>query len=233
MSIWLATPTFASDPAPDELVLSAAQDVLLDNDRPENNMGAANFAAKVASMRHNTFTRIMLVQFDLAAISSSSISRATLRLHCPPSGWDHSTEATFLFYGMLQPWLEGSGVGTIGSETRDGATWNTRDGLTPWVGGSIARVRAPQSPGNFDDLPFATRQHTTYEEWLGEWITVDATELVQQWVAGTRPNYGIAVCALGSPTNNAYTMFATREFNRDGYQTGAVAPQLSIHTRNP
>lgn len=231
-SLFLATTSHGAD-ATITTVLHAAQDTLLDNDRPDNNMGAANFAAKVASMYTATFTRIMLVQFDLSQLPSTNIVKATLRLHCTPSGWDHSIDANFLFYGMLQPWTEGSGVGTEGTETKDGATWNTRDGEHPWEGGPISRNRHPNSPGNFDNVPFATLPHTTYEEWLNTWIEVDATELARQWTTQARPNNGIAVCALGLSTNNAYTQFATREFNRDGYAAGQVAPQLVIHTTTP
>jgi hypothetical protein len=223
----------AAAPGPTTVILSATQDTLLDNDRPDNNMGAANFAAKVASQYTASFTRIMLVQFDLSTLASTNVVQATLRLHCPPSGWDHSVDAKFLFYAVLQPWAEGTGTGTEGEETKDGATWNSRDGFTPWEGGAIAHNRKPQSPGNFADTPFATLAHAMYEEWLSMWIEVDATEVVRQWVAGQVPNCGVAVCALGLSTNSAYTMFATREFNRDGYAAGQVAPQLVLRLGAP
>jgi len=217
----------------DSLVLRATKDVMLNADWPDQNTGASDFAAKIASMKATDYTRIMLVQFDLSALASSTVERATLRLHCPPSGWDHSTDARFSFFALLQPWTEGSGVDTEGSETRDGATWNTRDGLHPWESGAIAQHRIPNSPGNFADAPFATLNHTTYEQWLNTWIEVDATELARQWASGATPNHGIAVCALGLSSNNAYTMFATREFGRDGYTPGQVAPQLVLQLASP
>jgi hypothetical protein len=209
------------------VTLKAVKDTLLDEDRPDNNMGNAYHAAKVASFRSKGYNRIMLVEFDLSSLASTNIAQATLRLHCSPSGWDHSIDATFLFFGMLQPWEEGSGVGTIGSETLDGASWNSRDGSNTWNGGSIV-VRGKNASGNFDAAPFVTKNHTTYEEWLNTWIEVDATPLVRQWASGARPNYGIAVCALGQSTNNAYTQFTTREYGQDGYSAGEVAPQLVL-----
>jgi hypothetical protein len=209
------------------VTLKAVKDTLLDEDRPDNNMGNAYHAAKVASFRSKGYNRIMLVEFDLSSLASTNIAQATLRLHCSPSGWDHSIDATFLFFGMQQPWEEGSGVGTIGSETLDGASWNSRDGSNTWNGGSIV-VRGKNASGNFDAAPFATKNHTTYEEWLNTWIEVDATPLVRQWAGGARPNHGIAVCALGQSTNNAYTQFTTREYGQDGYSAGEVAPQLVL-----
>lgn len=215
------------------VVLRAAQDAMLNADWPDQNTGASDFAAKIASMKATDYTRIMLVQFDTSALASSTVTRATLRLFCPPSGWDHSIDARFAFFAVRQPWAEGSGVDTEGSETRDGATWNTRDGLHPWDGGAIAQHRVANSPGNFADAPFATLNHSTYEEWLNTWIEVDATELVRQWVGGAVPNHGIAVCALGLSTNNAYTMFATREFGRDGCTVGQGAAQLVVRLAAP
>jgi|GEM_PF-5933839 len=216
-----------SKPTANTVTLKAVKDTLLDEDRPDNNMGRAYHAAKVASFRSKGYNRIMLVEFDLASLASTNITQATFRLHCAPSGWDHSIDANFLFFGMLQPWEEGSGIGTIGSETLDGASWHSRDGSNTWNGGSIV-VGGKNPSGNFDAAPFATKAHTTYEEWLNKWIEVDATPLVRQWVGGARPNCGIAVCALGLSTNNAYTMFATREYKQDGYSEGEVAPQLVI-----
>ncbi|MCE9614078.1 MAG: DNRLRE domain-containing protein [Lentisphaerae bacterium] len=224
-------PAKAPGPAPLDTathVLRAMQDALLDQDRPDGNMGAANFAAKVASMSISSFTRIMVMQFDLTSLPSTNITKATLRVFCPPAGWDHSVDATFLFYAMQQPWTEGTGVGNEGSETKDGATWNTRDGIHPWEGGPIAHNRTQKSPGNFDDTPFATRTHTTYEEWLNTWIEVDATDLARAWAAGARPNCGIALCGMGLTGAGAYTMFTTREYDREGYAAGQVAPQLVV-----
>ena len=214
--------------APNVVTLKACADVLLDEDRPDNNMGASDFAAKVASFRARAYTRIMLVKFDLAGLASTNIQQATFRVFCPPSGWDHSIDASFRFFGMLKPWKEGSGVDTTGSITGDGASWKSCDGVNPWNGGSIVSQGGTNSLGNFDDSPFATRDHATYEEWLGKWIEVDASALARAWAVGARTNCGIAVCAIGMSTNNAYTMFATREFSRDGFAPGQVAAQLVI-----
>jgi len=118
-------------------------------------------------------------------------------------------------------------VDTTGSETKNGACWAAYDGTNAWEGGAIVSG-GTNANGNFDSEAFATQKHSIYEEWLNKWIEVDATTLARQWATGARPNCGIAVCALGCATNNAYTMFATREFHRDGYKRGQVAPQLVV-----
>ena len=88
--------------------------------------------------------------------------------------------------GLYQPSAYGIGVSkqlTLHRVTRDwtnGASWNTYDGTHAWT----------TPGGDFDSAPAAT---ATVPVNHGGWTDWSTTALVQRWVDGSLPNYGVAI----------------------------------------
>ena len=81
---------------------------------------------------------------------------------------------------MKTPWLEGTGDNSV---TNDGATWNTRNGVNPWVGGAISTADyfstslGSMNAGGANDSS----------------VAVTVTSVVSNWLNAGVPNYGFIV----------------------------------------
>ena len=146
-------------------------------------------------------TERMLLEFNLSSVTSAAnIVNANLTLYLDSSGTGTNP---ITVQRVNQSWIEGTGTGQT---TYDGVTWNNRSGSELW---DIAG-------GDFDPFVWTTTNIST----VGTYYTWDITELVQNWVNGTYPNYGII---LKGENGHGQWHFASSD-NIDS----AIWPQLNI-----
>jgi len=81
---------------------------------------------------------------------------------------------------VTTPWVEGA------------ATWNTRDGTTPWAGGSF-----------FTAADYAATNYGSFTPNSNGAKTLDVAALVNDWVNNGFPNRGIALVSTGIDNGNA------------------------------
>lgn len=116
------------------------------------------------------------VQFDLSAIpAGSTINNATMSLYQWWQG-DSSTPVYDAHY-LTRDWTEGTGTMT---NSGDGATWNTYDGVNTWT-----------MPGG--DFNGAASSSAVAPNSTTSWVDWDVTGLTQDWINGVTTNYGVMV----------------------------------------
>jgi len=123
------------------------------------------------------FYRNQLIQFDLSTIPTNAhILSAQLQLYSK-SGSSGKVNV----YRLTRDWTEGT---KSGSGTADGVTWKTYDGSNSWTtsGGDFAHtlVDSNSVDGNVNG----------FQSW-------ELAPLVQDWLAGKYPNYGVLLKATG------------------------------------
>lgn len=124
-----------------------------------------------------------LIQFDLAAYSGQTVNSAVLNLY--RNFLYGNTASTIDIHRVTSPWTE------------NGSTWASADVGSPWtlVG------------GDFDATPSAS----TSLPGSGEgWFTWDITGLVQGWLDGSYPNYGL-VAKQSAFAGGTYANYFTRQ----------------------
>ena len=139
---------------------------------PNNNYGAN------AGMTINAGQGVALVRFDLSTIPAGSVILSAQFSLYHTSG---STDTAGIFT-VTRPWTEGTGV--AGS----GATWNTYDGANAWT----------TAGGDYDPATGISIVLPVNNAWA----TWDVTSRTAAWIAGTQPNYGIALVMGGTGTNS-------------------------------
>jgi hypothetical protein len=158
--------TYTDSSRPVSVTLSNVEDTYLYAKQPTTNFGNA-----AELWLHDNRQRRILLRWDLSSIPQTAhILSAKLALYADL----HASYAAALdpsIMPVLAPWTE------------NGATWNTRDGTTPWKtpGGEydLGTFDFFAKPINFDEV--------------NQWHTADISLLVQAWVSGGLPNYGAAI----------------------------------------
>lgn len=145
-----------------------------------------------------------LIQFDLSAIpNNAEITSASLRLQ-KIGGKNGSHNLSV--HRITSAWTEGTGGCSDG--TKGNATWNRRTTNTAWT----------TAGGDFENTAAATiavSSNGTY--------TWGITNLVQNWVNGTNPNYGALLKFTTESGGDEEKDFATRE-----HSTVANRPRLIL-----
>lgn len=152
-----------------------------------------NSSDLIINRRNNLWERI-LVQFNISALPPGAIVRdAQLQLYMYASnGGNFNAEAR----ALIAPWDEGT------------ATWNDRQVGTPWI-----------SPGG--DYSGYVEDSVVLDNVAG-WKTWNVKRLVDSWVRGSQPNYGLIIM----PSNNGAS---DRTFYSSDYPTDpTLRPKLFI-----
>ena len=140
-------------------------------DSPSWNYGAHD----TLSVDNNTGYRA-LIEFDLGRMPPGAmITTARLELYNTYT----QRQGNIPIHRLSTPWAEGTCQGT--GCTADGATWDSTDGVMPWN----------MPGGDYVNTPVSTSSLTDTDTWHG-W---NITELVQDWIDGTHPNYGILLAS--------------------------------------
>ncbi|MBW2984965.1 DNRLRE domain-containing protein, partial [Candidatus Woesearchaeota archaeon] len=157
----------ADDPGFAEQPGSEGKDTYLKSSVPNQNFGVEDvFQVKGDQNQRG------LVEFNLSDIPSQAIiENATLELYVTGKG---TGSPVINLYRINNSWTEGTG---IGETTDDGATWNSRNGSLNW----------DAAGGDYDEKIWANT--TLYDKDM--WYSWNIAELVQNWVNGSYPNYGL------------------------------------------
>jgi hypothetical protein len=156
-------------------------DTYLDAVSPTKNYGGA------ATLQLQQGASYPLLQFDLSLLPKGSrIVDAQLSLYRENAGSFSLSGRTVNAHRVLEPWEPGTKPGSSGA---DGATWQTRDGIRIWQAAAptVESVSALDTP------------HVHYYL-SGYTIAWNLTGLVQGWVDGRYPNYGILLVPTTSFT---------------------------------
>ena len=120
-----------------------------------------------------------LIRFNLAPYANKRIVSARLSFYVwAQSGYQPNQYLDL--YRLTRNWVEGQ------------ATWNVAATGTPWATAGAAKVASDRAELVGRVLQTAGTDHAYYP-------AMDATAIVQKWVAGTVPNYGL-VLVNGSAT---------------------------------
>ncbi len=156
-----------------------------------------------ASLSVDSSTQRSLLRFELGALPTGvRVESATLALYATspnPTG-------TVDLHRVTHSWTEGSCLGTGGC-TADGATWATYDGSSNWS----------TAGGDFDATPEDSQAIPASADWM-QW---DVTALVNDWLSGNRPDYGVLLTATGG----------SAAFASSDYGDAAYHPRLAITIR--
>ena len=174
------------------------------------NFGGATNALSYYTNRHS------LIRFDLSGFPTNAvITNATLSLYVYYKNYNA------LYWGVHRittPWIEGTGKG---SATSGGATWYSTGTGSPWI----------TPGGDYVSTPDAEISSSSYS--AANWLSLDVTSTVSNWVSGVYSNYGFMGIAENGSTLS--TSWLTRECANQGlrpqlvvlYQSGsAVASNL-------
>jgi hypothetical protein len=140
-------------------------------------------------MTRDSNTRGALFKFELDDIpEGANITGAKLVMYITDKDTkSKNTHDPLYLYNMRRDWVEGTGTG---SGTANGATWNTYDGTTShtWGPEGAASTMLDRYDTNLWTAVWNTFQTTgTVEIPLNE----QGIAVVQGWLDGTLPNYGI------------------------------------------
>ncbi|MBL8451170.1 MAG: DNRLRE domain-containing protein, partial [Zoogloea sp.] len=180
---------------------SHGSDTYLSADNPDKNYGGKDIFMLKQGINYP------LLQFDLSLLPvGSRIVEAKLLLYRKDPGSLSLSARSVDAHRVLEPWVAGSKDGTTAA---DGATWLTRDGSMAWK----------STAGTVDSASALDSTHIHFYLWGTQWMEWNLTSLVQGWVDGRYPNYGVML----RPTSN----FSTEEYvSAEG--DGAQVPKLAI-----
>ncbi len=149
-------------------------DTFLDADNPTTNYGNDG-SLKIKTFRQYGNKR-PVIRFDISSIpSGSTVLAASLELRA--TDYSSTDEGMYVsVYGLKQSWEEME------------ASWENRLARSYWGAGG-----ADSTMTDRDELPSDTKAVEETEVWY-EW---NVQSLVQAWVNGTRPNYGMILIAEG------------------------------------
>ncbi len=136
------------------------------------------------------------IKFDLSNIDPSKVKKAALRLyHFQTAG---GSGIDLGIYRVTGPWQEGTDT---------------------YHSGRIEKTAAPGEISWVQQPPADSRPIVSFNpgRGLGDWVDVDITPLVKEWLAGM-PNYGLVVKSMGYLTRStpeSVYYFASRERRSD------------------
>ncbi len=136
------------------------------------------------------------IKFDLSNLDPSKVSNAALKLyHFQTAGSNH---VDIGIYRVTGPWNEGTDT---------------------YHSGSTERTAGPGELSWSQQPPIDTQPILSFNpgRGLGDWVEVDITPLVKQWLTGTA-NYGLVIKSIGHLTQSTPASvyhFASRERKAD------------------
>ena len=159
------------------------QDTVVYHGGPDRNLGLAADLGRNFPQEDN-----LLFWFDVSWLPKTvTVSGAELKLFNESVGWSMPTQhqpGPVGLFEIAKPWVEGIGENHKPEEFPTGATFLTRDGLHTW-----------DTPGA-DFHPRLLSKVIT-EGPPGKWYSWPVPpDVVQEWIASTRPNHGVLLHTL-------------------------------------
>lgn len=131
------------------------------------------------------FDGVAVLRFELSAFPKNAVVKAaSLDLYCASVGFSPEEIARawpVSVYACTQSWKEGTGIPKE-KPRKDGATLKTSDGTHRWPEGGVTAVAG--------DLLSTTTLAGDQQRWY-RWDL--NPEIVQGWINGSRPNYGVMI----------------------------------------
>jgi hypothetical protein len=164
----------------------------------------------------------VLVQFPISEVSSSRAAGAIpvsgsasfyLRLFNAKHGQTLPYGYSMVIQAVSRSWSEGIGLDMEDYTDVDHTNWIYATSGTTWT----------SEGGDYHASPTYTASFDTGEED----IEVDVTELVEQWITGTKQNYGVGV-RLSSSHESASLSYYTKKFFARGTQYFFKKPLLEV-----
>ena len=160
-----------------QLDATTGRDTFLEDSFPDRNYGASD-SYKIESAGVNWRP---LIRFDLDAIPTGvQIHSATLQLR----QFNINAPGQVFVHRLTRDWVEGT---KNGGGAGDGASWNTYDGTNAWT----------TPGGDFDSTVYGMGSLSS----SNVQPTLDIAPLVQEWVSGRAPNYGMILVADSNVRN--------------------------------
>ena len=207
------TPPSAAPSPPQVITLSPVADAGLDQSQFKFNYGASTTIVMTSPVGKVV---TMITRFDVSTLPpGTEIVSAKLRQMASKVFKRENSPKLISAYALSESWSEGSATGVFAS---DGASYETRDAIVPWttLGGTYGAT--PISAAT-DESSGISPPPSNFN---GGWVSWDLTALVQEWVDGVRPNYGVILVPSGQLKESID--FETRE-------AAADRPQLVITYR--
>lgn len=178
-------------------------DVFIDESFPKKNYGASNLLELDIAKR----TRA-LVRFDLSSVPNPQwVNHSEIWLQISP-GMSGTIPANISVHQVTSDWVEGTGTG---NPSHDGATWEKRDAVNPWL----------NLGGDFISVPEYVLSNVTN---IPDWHKWEVTNLTLEWLNGTTPNYG----ALFNISFGGFVADLKAFFSKD-YGIVAERPKLVLY----
>ncbi|MCK5646766.1 MAG: DNRLRE domain-containing protein, partial [Anaerolineales bacterium] len=167
-----------------------------------------------------------MVRFDLSSIPQKPLESAFLEMTIHSFDQGESTSAyTVEVYSILRRanephWEEGDG--TEATSIREGCYWVDEAGGVAWDGHGDGGDKNNQTMPDFDlDPPANVSIYQSATE-AGDSVSWDITSLVQDWISGKRPNYGVMLRDVTSAGSFRGVRFVSKEgesiYNLRGWQ---------------
>ncbi|MDH3350624.1 MAG: DNRLRE domain-containing protein, partial [Gammaproteobacteria bacterium] len=165
-----------------QLSKTGGKDAILDDFYPIRNYGGANYL----QVNSASWQQRPVLQFDLSEVpAGAKILSARLEL----MQQSVNNGGAVAVHRMTRDWVEGT---RNGGGIADGATWQTHDGSGAWL----------QQGGEFDATVYGVTQVSGAKS--GNWVAWDIRDLVQEWVSGNAPNFGLMLAGDGTVTGAQY-----------------------------
>lgn len=159
------------------VTLQDCEDTYINAKSPESNYGNS-----VSFWLNDADNKRPLLKFDLSSIPRTAhITKAELSLYAALHDGHQDSLDPFIM-PVLESWTE------------DGATWNTRDGTIPWSAAG----------GYFDSLEFCFFPSAMSPNLVNVWYIANIISLLQYWVDGSLPNYGVLLSAFRTGSSTRY-----------------------------
>ena len=149
----------------------------------------------------------VLIEFPVSTISSEitdgtieSGSNFVLRLFSTEQPVTPPKEFTLVIAAISRSWSEGTGPDLANKDYTGASNWVSSDSSTSWT----------TAGGDYHDTPRFTASFITGEED----ISVDVTTLVNEWIEGTKQNYGFGIFLTSSQENVSASYYTKRFYSR-------------------
>jgi len=165
-----------------QLSKTGGKDAILDDFYPIRNYGGANYL----QVNSASWQQRPVLQFDLSEVPAGV---KILSAHLELMQQSVNNGGAVAVHRMTREWVEGT---KNGGGIADGATWQTHDGSGAWL----------QQGGEFDATVYGVTQVSGAKS--GNWVAWEIRDLVQEWVSGTAPNFGLMLAGDGTVTGAQY-----------------------------
>jgi VCBS repeat-containing protein len=199
--------------------LEAVDDLYMSGANTTYNYGAST-TLKVST--GSTAKRGDLWRWDVSSISSAAtVTNASISVYVSTAGTQ-----VYNLYNMRRDWVEGTGAG---SASGDGATWLTTNGTTTWAANGAADTATDRFDTTLWDATtssFASNGSKTVS------LNNSGITVVQGWISGTTPNYGLTVQNYTSTTTSDMQYASAEDTTNPGATLNVTSciPAGATHT---